>query len=617
MAKILFADIMNGAKAKAKKVELPNILRGTGITARDAKRGDSDAEKVLAATATTRLDILTGKETAAGQTDMLEAAQPPVIGLADHILPDNLMGDIELDVDQVAAVHGIAKQQFAVLIGAAGTGKTTTTKALVKYLENSTPTIDLNRARTERNKSNVPEYNVAVAFCAFTGRAVQQIKRALPKEYHAMCDTIHATLGYAPVEEDFYDKQLNEWRGRKVFRPTFTAVNKLPYKKVFVDEAGMVPVYLWNELIAALPKDCQIVLIGDINQLPPVQGRSVLGFAMLQWPTFALTKVHRTAEDNAIIQNAHRVLKGQYPKADGKTFFIQDMPGGSMDTLKVTIGIVQKLHKAGQFDPFIDGLIVPQNKSIIGQLELNTALVGYFNQVKYKEGVPLNPRTLIKAGYITCNYAVGDKVMLLNNERSLGLTNGMVGVVQEITINAKFKGDIMATTHNATFDDDFELDALDAEFDAIQNDKGEEDEDARERQASHIMVVKFQNVDEPVDFSAAGAFNKLAHAYAFTCHKSQGGEYPTVVILLHSANLRMLTREWLYTALTRAKGKVILLCNRRGVIHALGTQRIKGNTFEEKAQSFINLMDKADTSLPTLPAPTAQINQNFKGVKSA
>ncbi len=611
--KINFGPQVAEAKTKAAQKAKPlNLLRGTGITQRLAKQGDRDAKKIAAATTTTKLDILQGREDIHGQIT-IDAPQPRVLTLADHDLPDDLMGDIELDNDQMTAVAGIVKQQFAVLIGAAGTGKTTTTKALVKALERSVATIDLNRARTSRYQQDAPDWNVAVAFCAFTGRAVQQIKRALPKEYHPMCDTIHATLGYAPVEEEYFNKKENEWQIRKVFRPTFTAANKLPYKIVIVDEAGMVPVYLWNELIDALPADCRIILVGDINQLPPVQGRSVLGFAMLQWPTFALTKVHRTAEDNAIIQNAHRVLNGKMPIADKKTFFIQDMPGGSMETLRMTLGIVQKLHQKDKFDPFQDGLIVPQNKSVIGQLELNTSLVGYFNQVEYKEGIPLNPRTLIKAGYVTCNYAVGDKVMLLNNERTLGLTNGMIGIVQEITLNGKFKGEAVSTSSDITLDMDFELEALDAEIEAIGKDDPDADEKERERQASHIMKVKFQNVDDEVEFSAAGSFNKLAHAYAFTCHKSQGGEYPTVVILLHSANLRMLTREWLYTAMTRAKQKVILLCNRRGLVHAIGTQRIKGNTFEEKAQSFIKLMDATDTSLPTLPEPADMDLVQFTG----
>jgi exodeoxyribonuclease V alpha subunit len=588
------------AKAEEEK-EKKRLLFGTGITQKVAQKAEREAEKLAQLQAESKLQ---------------EQPQPPVVVLRDHELPDDLMGAIELDHDQQKALEGVLHQQYAVVDGPAGVGKTTLTKAMVKALESTTPTVDLNRARTERYQTNKPDFNVAVCFCAFTGRAVQQIKRALPREYHPMCDTIHATLGYRPVEEDYFDKEKDEWRVRKIFRPTFTAANKLPYKICIVDEAGMVPIYLWNELIAALPSDCRIILVGDINQLPPVQGRSVLGFAMLKWPTYTLTKIHRTAADNAIIQNAHKILNGRLPVADNKTFFMVEMPSGSIETLKKTISIIQHMHQGNKFDPFTDGLIVPQNKSMIGQVELNHSLVQYFNQIKYTDGVPTNPRTLIKAGFATVNYAVGDKVMLLNNERPLGLTNGMMGVVQQIKLNSQFRGEAITNRMHASLDGDFDLDNLADELEEIEAEEAaaSDSEEERERQASHIMRVKFQNVDEEVEFSTAGAFRKLAHAYAFTCHKSQGGEYPTVVVLLHSANIKMLTREWLYTAVTRAKTRVILLHNRRGLIHAINTQRIKGNTVEAKARAFNALLDNADTSLPDLPEPREIDARPFDGV---
>jgi len=118
------------------------------------------------------------------------------------------------------------------------------------------------------------------------------------------------------------------------------------------------------------------------------------------------------------------------------------------------------------------------------------------------------------------------------------------------------------------------------------------------------MKVLFQNVKEPVFFESAGDFRKVVHSYAMTGHKSQGSEYPTVVILVHSANLIMLTREWLYTVVTRAKERVILLTNNRGIVQAINRQLLKGKTIEEKAQQFIKLSGKEDTTLPILAEPT-------------
>ncbi|MCK5506814.1 MAG: ATP-binding domain-containing protein, partial [Thermodesulfovibrionia bacterium] len=195
-----------------------------------------------------------------------------------------------------------------------------------------------------------------------------------------------------------------------------------------------------------------------------------------------------------------------------------------------------------------------------------------------------------------------------NNERKLGLTNGMVGVVEEITPNAKFRGEQMENILNG---DDFDLTMNDLDsfadnmhVDTTKKDEPtDEDEDENERQASHVMKVKFQNVEETTTFQTAGAFNKIAHSYAITCHKSQGGEYPTVVVVCHASDLMMLNREWLYTAITRAQKRVILLTNTRGLMHAVNAQRVKGQTVQEKIQRFIALETDDSATKPNLPEP--------------
>lgn len=570
---------------------------------------------------------------------------------------------IEFDEYQLAALRGIKMQQFACLVGPAGCGKTTTEKALVKDLENEIPLVDLNLTRLENRRSNTKDLNIAVGFCAFTGRAVQQMKRALPKEYHPMCATIHSTLGYHPVPEVRLDKKTGQYKDVLVFRPYFTAANKLPYKAIVVDEAGMCPIYLWNQLLDALPSDCRIILIGDINQLPPVQGRSVLGFAMIKWPTFTLEKIHRQAADNPIIANAHRILRGEMPIPDGKHFGMKEIPDGSLSAFPVIKAVVIHAHKKGLFDPLKDGLIVPQNKGTLGQLNLNDSLRNYFN--------PGN-RILIKTGIQNVLFSIGDKVMLLQNDNMRGLTNGMTGVVTDIRINPNFQGDFTSEQfrkQNANIEiTATSLDDLfgDGKTDDDLDEKSEKNKEINQRQASHIMEVKFdvptfdvaadianwrdkieaiknsgtefieetvyhENTDgiveediisytiedckrhidrlenqvpyELVEFQTAGQYRMVTHAYAFTCHKSQGGEYPTTIIVVHSANHIMLTREWLYTAVTRAQNRVILLYNKRGLAQALGTQRISGKTVKEKAEQFISLMDKADTTVPDLPEP--------------
>lgn len=604
---------------KATDANAKRLLHGTGFTKKIGEAAEKLMEKEQEQTPV--VSGLVPKEKYLAEAthyyDVVEAAtraEKEVLAIKEK----ELGKDITLDKFQAAALNGLKRQKYACLIGAAGTGKTTVERQLAEALEDTTPIIDINTTKIESKRSSVREYGAAICFCAFTGRAVQQMKRALPRKYWRTCQTIHATLGYMPTEEEYFDKKAKEWKVKRIFRPTFTATNKLPYKICIVDEAGMVPIDLWNELIAALPEDARVILIGDINQLPPVQGRSVLGFAMIKWPTYTLEKIHRQAADNPIIANAHRILQGHFPKTDPKKFALVSLPNGSVKTFEKMFnlnfennaGIIHTLTKKELFDPFRDAIITGQNKGTLGQVYINEKLVHYFNPQKEINGVIVNKREIITAGYMHFTYAVGDKVMLLQNDRDRQLTNGMTGVVVDLKRNGDFvesksAHSQIALKSNETIDWDNFDQVVDEESEAAEAVADDEPEDESQRQASHIMMVRFGAGDmtQEVQFQTAGQFKKITHAYAFTCHKSQGGEYPTVVIVCHSSQRIMLTREWLYTAVTRAQERVILCCNDRGLAAAIRTQRIKGNSVREKAECFLELQDKTDTKIPFLPEP--------------
>lgn len=624
---------------------------------------------------------------------ILKLNQQEGTGLLENV---KTADDIELDPSQKKALLGLKEQQFACLIGAAGTGKTTVTKKLVKMLEDNIPTIDLNYTRPEIDtEAAEPDYNIAIGFCAFTGRAVQQMKRALPIEYHPMCNTIHRTLGYMPEWVE-YISEGGIMKQKPIFKPTFTKYRKLPYKVLVIDEGSMVPIKLWNELFDAITEDCRVIMIGDINQLPPVQGRSVFGFAMTKWPVFELTEIWRqkiknadgtftTAEANPIVENAWAVLQGRFPKKYPKQFDMLPLPSGSIQTFNTIVTTIVKLHQAGQFDPLKDALIVPQNISNIGQQALNERLVAYFNPPKKINGVVINPRTAIITGMGSVVYGLGDKVMLLQNDRERALTNGMTGVITDVTHNGLYQGYKQFSKSQMTHVGEINFADLETAISAeekrqlnLTKAQVKEEEEAAQRQASHIVTVRFGVRDpakdvrvtelreefkkyddyvhefrfkdksdttwddrkynfatrrakeikividdleeeiatdaQEVKFSTAGDFKKLTHAYAITCHKAQGGEYPTVVIVCHSANLRMLTREWLYTAITRAKSRIILLSNDYGLEQALRIQRIKGTSTKEKVKSFVDLIEREGKGLqivdiPNLPEPIRIIQE--------
>ena len=610
-------------------------VKGLGIRKRNLERGEKqvskaleDAEKAktlwpkVIVPHTESSDILAAlAKQASKQQTYAPPIQPPLIPLKDHG-PKKII----FDESQLSALAGLEKEQFGCLIGAAGTGKTTVTNELIKRIEKYVDTIHIGKT-TKYGEYNKEVFNVAIAFCAFTGRAVQQIKRMIPEEYHSNAMTLHKLLGFHPEWFTVDDKDNpGEQKDVMKFVPYFDEANKLPYQVIIIDEAGMVPIPLWNQLWAACENTTKIIFIGDINQLPPVQGRSVLGWAMLKWPVFELTTIHRQAQDNPIITNAHKILKGHFPQPYPKQFDIVSVDDGSLAAKNKLYGAVQKLHKADQFNEMDDAIIVPQNKGPLGQPMLNEKFVEYFNPQKRINGVIVNPRIRIVGGFTSFHIATGDKMMLLQNDNDLGLTNGMCGVILNITTNEKFSASRSrfassvsgADKHVELHMDENDLADLmtgtDPE-DEEEDDQTAEEKEKNQRQASHITTIRFETGME-VDFSSAGEYQKLAHAYAFTCHKSQGGEYPTVFILCHSANHRLLSREWLYTAVTRAQNRVVLLCNNRGLAKALNRQNIKGKTLAEKVASFRALEDQKDTYKPNLPEPRkldyARVKLTFK-----
>jgi len=589
-----FAELIAQKQAEnAKKKQQDDLLRGSGITKRDAERAERQFEK--------QQQTIVPNESGAKADHVGEQIEYGPKTLNVQFAGDK---DIILDESQQAALTGLRFEQFGCLIGAAGTGKTTVTKQLIAQIINDIETIrthdaDAKRGQAARDRGEAAGYIPAIAACAYTGTATENVKKALGTDFPIRCDTIHGILGFYPIEEEYQD--ASQWKKKMKFVPYYTASNPLPWKVIIIDEAGMLGIDLWHQLIDACLPDCRIIMIGDINQLPPVQGRSVLGFAMLHWPTFALEKIHRQAADSPIIANAHRILQGKMPISDKKNFIVYDCPGGGIDTFQRVTQVVKAMAGKGLFNYENDAIITSVNEEVIGQKHFNQALLPFFNGPREENGIVVNPRYTIYGGRTQCAYAVGDKVMVLSNDREAGITNGMIGFVINIVPNHNYSGS-MGNAHI----DGFDLSDDDMDFDSLESmaaNEEEDEEEAQKRQASHIVTVRFPASRKDIEFKSSGDFGKLAHAYAFTCHKSQGKEYPTVVIVAHSKNARMMSREWLYTAVTRAQKIVFLCCNNRGLLMALQRQNIRGNTVKEKAESFIALMDKKDTKVPMLPEP--------------
>lgn len=535
---------------------------------------------------------------------------------ADGVIDDRIKlsklidDDFPFDESQLDAIDGISTEQYACLTGAAGTGKTTTTKAIVDRIvrggelravdmesywsKGQAPDADDDY---ESDKKWVP----SIAMGAFTGRATQMIKKNFPRDWHGNIMTIHRMLGFVPEFYDDWDDEQGGYRKKMRFVPTYDADFKMPWDVYIIDEAGMLGLDLWLQFIAAVKDGARIIMIGDINQLPPVHGKSIFGYAMCSWPAWELTHVHRQqGKDNPIVDNAWRIIHGQMPQSGGR-FQMIELKGDAQMSSRMVRAMMPKMQERGVYDPIRDTIITPINGEegsrgfALGQLPLNREFALIFNPQS------TNQRYIIDAGRERKQFAVGDKVMATKNDWETGITNGMTGVIVDIFDNAEYAGDrrlfgeVAAVnaylSENPDADGEhveFSLEDLHESFEAM--DKGmEKGKEKKERgPASHIVTVRFGEGDHAfeIPFASLSEVASLMTAYVVTCHKMQGGESPTVVVICHDAHRAMLYREWLYTAVTRASGMCILLYSQTALKAALNKQKMPGKTLKEKVLAF-------------------------------
>lgn len=556
----------------------------------------------------------------------------------DHKLSKLVDDDFPFDESQLAAVSGMINSDYAALTGAAGTGKTTTTKKLVDELLSTTQIsrVDMRRywSKDDDGKMQDSQYHgsddeddyeldesnpiiPSVVLCSYTGRATQMIKKNFPRDWHNNIMTIHRMLGFMP---EYYEDWDPEWedpatgekgamRNKLRFVPTYTADCKMPWDIIIIDEAGMLGVELWHMVWAAAKRGCRIYMIGDINQLPPVHGKSIFGFAMAKWPSFELTKVHRQqGVNNPIVDNAWRIIHGLMPQSEGAFQMIPLKGDAQMASRKVR-AIVPRLKEMGVYEPIRDTIITPINGEegsrgfALGQLPLNREFALMFNPSSE------NTRYIIDGGREKKMFAVGDKVMATRNDYEAGITNGMTGIIVDISDNGAYSGERerygpveqvnawLAADSDVEDDSGMSLEDLEESFAAIDQGIKDKKEKRDRGPSSHIVTVRFGSDEHgfEIPFATLAEVGSLMTAYVATCHKMQGGESPTIIVICHDAHKQMLYREWLYTAVTRASQKCILLYSELALKVALNKQNIKGASLKEKVASFNAIVDSRGT----------------------
>jgi len=301
--------------------------------------------------------------------------------------------------------------------------------------------------------------------------------------------------------------------------PSFDASSPLDADLVVVDETSMVDVILANKLVKAVPPGAHLLLVGDVDQLPSVGAgevlRDLLGAGTL--PVVRLTKIFRQAEQSGIVVNAHRINAGVPPALTGFADFFWFSCDEPEPTAALVVDIVaRRIPARFGLDPRDVQVLCPMHRGPAGAGNLNLLL---------QEALTPSAEARPERRYGGRVFRVGDKVTQLRNnyeKGAAGIFNGTVGVVTGLSLE------------------------------------------------DHTLTV-LTDEDEKVDYGF-DELDELAHAYAVTIHRSQGSEYPAVVIPLTMGSWMMLQRNLLYTGVTRAKKLVVLAGSRRALAVAVRNQ---------------------------------------------
>jgi exodeoxyribonuclease V alpha subunit len=287
---------------------------------------------------------------------------------------------------------------------------------------------------------------------------------------------------------------------------------------VVVDEASMLDLLLANKLVKAVPPGAHLLLVGDVDQLPSVGAGEVLRDLLAPGgpvPAVRLTRIFRQAQESGVVTNAHRINSGTPPLTQGLSDFFLFVEEDTEEAGRLTVDV------AARRIPAKFGLDPRRDVQVLAPMHRGPAGAGVLNGLLQQAVTPARPGLPEKrfGGRI---FRVGDKVTQIRNnydKGANGVFNGTVGVVT-----------------------------------------GLDEDDQR------LTVLTDEDEEVPYDFAE---LDELAHAYAVTIHRSQGSEYPCVVVPVTMSAWMMLQRNLLYTAVTRAKRLVVLVGSRRALGQAV------------------------------------------------
>ncbi|MCI9559723.1 ATP-dependent RecD-like DNA helicase [Candidatus Ventrimonas sp. KK005] len=349
---------------------------------------------------------------------------------------------------------------------------------------------------------------MTILLAAPTGRAAKRMTEATGYE----AKTIHRLLELNGAPDD--DRGIMGMRFEK------GEENPLDADAIIIDETSMVDIYLIHALLKAVSPGTRLILVGDVNQLPSVGAGNVLRdmIESEMFPVVRLNRIFRQAAESDIIVNAHRIHGGeQIPlgKPSKDFLFIRgDQPDGIIGSMIALIK--DKLPKYVQADTFDIQIMTPMRKGALGVERLNRILQEHLN--------PASPAKAEKETGQTV-FRVGDKVMQIKNN-------------YQMEWEIRSRHGIVTDSGTGVFNGDIGI---------IREINGFSEEMTVEFDEGRMVNYGFRQLEE------------LELAYAITIHKSQGSEYPAVVIPVHSGPRMLMTRNLIYTAVTRARKCVCLV----------------------------------------------------------
>ena len=402
----------------------------------------------------------------------------------------------EFTDEQVDGIKSLLKNNVSLVVGLAGTGKTSIIKGAYQIFS----------------------YDTIIKQCAFSGQAAKRINEATDRP----SSTIHRLLG---------------WQGEMF---TYTEFNPLPADVIILDEVSMVGLELFWSLIQAIPRGAKLIMLGDNGQLPPIGVGNLLSDLMeSQKINFVqLTKIHRQAEKSAIITTSQKIrkklflLSGDYEgeqtygELRDLTLKARQDANFLFDVLMETF--MEEYNKCKNIQDI--QIIVAQNQKVaLARDQINKEIQQRINPKKYESDleIKIKYKNIIR---------VGDKIINRENHYDVetpdgiqtSIYNGSMGIVKEITKN--------------------------------------------------YIIVNF--FDEGEIVIPKEYYEGLELAYAITCHSSQGSQFKITIVGFDNSSYILLSNEWLYTAVTRAKSICYIIAQTRAINMAVTRHKtVDRNTF--------------------------------------